>query len=180
MSETRLSNQPPDEVARLVQAAQEALTDRMVERLAVTAGNALELLDRLNDDGTRAAVHTALDRLTELHKVGALDTFFDTMMLVHAMRNAATDSIVERLFVFFEQLVNTVGTEEMGALAANMRIALDEAAQETANLKPRAGLLSARTLITKPETQQGLAFLLSFAEKLRQRTVNGSSIAPRT
>jgi uncharacterized protein YjgD (DUF1641 family) len=172
MNDARLSNQPPppDELGRLVQAAQDALTDRIVERLAATAANALELLDRLNDDKTREALHATLDRLTELHKVGALDTLFDTVMLIHAARNAATDSIVERLFTLVEQLVGTLANEEMATLAGNMRLALDEAAQETKDLRPRAGILSARTLIAKPETQQGLAFLLSFADKLRQRT----------
>jgi uncharacterized protein YjgD (DUF1641 family) len=173
MDDTRLANQPPpDELGRLVQAAQEALTDRIVERLATTGANALELLDRFNDEGTRAALHAVIDRLTELHKAGALDTLFDTVMLVHAARNAATDSLIERLFAFFEQLVNTIGSEETATLVANVWLALDEAAQETKDLKPRAGLLSARALITKPETQQGFAFLLSFAEKLRRRTVH--------
>jgi uncharacterized protein YjgD (DUF1641 family) len=170
MDDARRSNQPPDELGRLVQAAQEALTDRIVERLAATGASALELLDRFNDEGTRAALHATIDRLTELHKVGALDTLFDTVMLLHAARNAATDSIIERLFTLVEQLVDAVGNGEIATLAGNMQVALDEAAQETKDLKPRAGLLSARALITKPETQQGLAFLLSFAEKLRQRT----------
>lgn len=178
MDDTRLSNQPrSDDLSRLLLAAQEALTDRMVERLAETYANTLDLVDRFNDEGTRAALHATIDRLTALHKVGALDTLFDTVMLLHAARNAATDNIIERLFTLIEQLINTVATEEMAELAGNMREALSEAAAETKDLKPRAGILSARTLITKPETQQGMAFLLAFAEKLRQRTagVRGDS-----
>ena len=170
MDDTRLSNQPPDEFTRLAQAAQEALTDHIVERLATTGANALELIDRFNDDDTRTALHRTIDRLTELYKVGALDTLFDMVMLLHAARNAATDNIVERLFALVEQLINTVATEDMAMLAGNLREALAEAAEETKDLKPRTGLLSARALITKPETQQGLAFLLAFAEKLRRRT----------
>ena len=85
----------------------------MVERLAATGANALELIDRLNDEDTSAAVHALIDRVTELHKVGALDTVCDTLMLVHAMRNALTDNMVERLFTFFEQMINTVGNEAM-------------------------------------------------------------------
>ena len=170
MDDARLSNQPPDELARLVEAAREALTDRMVERLATTGANALELVDRLNDDNTRQALHGALDRLTELHKIGALDTLFDTVALLHAARAAATDTIVERLFVFFEQMVNTIGTEEMGALAANARGALEDAARDTARQPPRAGLMALLSLLSKAETRQGLMFLLSFADKLQQRT----------
>ena len=170
MNEAMLSNRPPDEIARVAQAAQEALTDTMVERLAATGANALELIDRLNDEGTRQALHRALDRLAELHKLGALDTLFDIVVLAHAARNAATDSIVERLFGFFEQMVNTVGTEAMGTLAANARVALEDAARETARQPPRGGVMATFSLLSKPETRQGLMFLLSFAEKLQQRT----------
>ncbi len=170
MSDTRLSNAPTDEVARLAQAAREALTDGMVERLAANGANALELVDRLNDEGTREAVHGLIDRLTELHKIGALDTLFDTVMLLHAARNASTDNIVERLFIFFEQMVNTVGNEAMGTLADNARQALDEAAQDAAQMKPKGGILATLSLLAQPETQQSLMFLLRFGEKLRQRT----------
>jgi uncharacterized protein YjgD (DUF1641 family) len=170
MDDARLSNRSPDELGRVVRAAQEALTDRMVERLATTGANALELLDRLNDDATRRALHTAFDRMTELHKVGALDTLYDVVALLHAARSAATDTIVERLFVFFEQMVNTIGTEAMGTLVANARLALEDAARETAQQPPRAGLVATLSLLSKPETRQGLMFLLSFADKLQQRT----------
>ena len=122
MTETRLSNEPLDEIARLSLAAREALTDTMVERLATTGANALELLDRLNDERTAAALHAMVDRVTELHKVGAMDTLFDLVTLLHAARNASTDNIVERLFTFFEQMINTVGNEEMGRLAENTRV----------------------------------------------------------
>jgi uncharacterized protein YjgD (DUF1641 family) len=170
MSDVRLSNQPPNEIERLAQAAREALTDAMVERLAVTGANALELVDRLNDPGTNEAMHVLIDRVTELHKVGALATLFDTVMLLHAARNASTDSIVERLFTFVEQMINTVGNEAMGTLADNTRQALDEAAEETARTAPRGGILATLSLLSRPEAQRSLMFLLRFGEKLQQRT----------
>jgi uncharacterized protein YjgD (DUF1641 family) len=173
MSDQMLSNQPLDEMARLTLAAREALTDAMVERLAATGGAALELLDRLNDERTSAAVHAVIDRMTELHKLGALDTLFDLVTLVHAARNASTDNIVERLFTFFEQMINTVGNEAMGALAESTRDALAEAAEETARTAPRGGLLSVIALLSRPETQRSLGFLLAFADKLQQRTAMG-------
>ena len=92
----------------------------------------MELLDRLNDPNTSAAVHTLVDRLTELHKVGALDTVCDLAMTLHAVRNALTDNMVERLFMFAENMINTVGNEAVGELAENARMALEDAAQETA------------------------------------------------
>jgi len=171
MTDITLSNQPPDEMGRLTLAAREALTDSMVERLAMLGGNALELLDRLNDPTTSAAVHTMVDRLTELHKVGALDTICDLAMTLHAVRNALTDNMVERLFMFAENMINTVGNEAMGEMAENARLALEEAAQETSQAAPpRGGVMQTLSLLSKPETQRSLAFLMAFSAKLQGRT----------
>jgi uncharacterized protein YjgD (DUF1641 family) len=173
MTDITLSNQPPDEMARLTLAAREALTDGMVERLAMLGGNALELLDRLNDPNTSAAVHSMIDRLTELHKVGALDTVCDLALTVHAVRNALTDNMVERLFMFAESMINTVGNEAMGELAENTRLALEEAAHETKAAAPRGGMMATLSLLAKPETQRSLAFLLAFSAKLQGRAAGG-------
>jgi uncharacterized protein YjgD (DUF1641 family) len=172
MTDVTLSNQPPvDELSRLTLAAREALTDTMVERLAVTGANALELIDRLNDENTSAALHALIDRLAELHKVGAIDTLCDTVLTLHAVRNALTDTMVERLFTFFEQMINTVGNEAMGELAQNTRLAYESAAEEAAKATPRGGLLAMMQMLSKPEAQRSLAFLLAFGEKL-QRSAN--------
>ena len=171
MSDTMIPNRPMDEMERLSLAAREALTDAMIERLAVTGANALELIDRLNDEKTSAAVHAAIDRLTELHKIGALDTMFDLVTLLHAARNASTDNIIERLFTFFEQMINTVGNEAMGELAENTRYALEEAAAESRQAPARGGLMATVSMLSKPETQQSLAFLLNFSQKLQQKTL---------
>jgi uncharacterized protein YjgD (DUF1641 family) len=170
MNDTPMRNMPADDMERLVVAAREALTDSMVERLATTGANAFELVDRLNDEHTSAAVHALLDRVTELHKLGAMDTLFDLVTLLQAARNASTDNIVERLFTFFEQMVNTIGNEAMGELAENTRDALEEAAEETARATPKGGIMATVALLSKPETQRSLAFLLSFSDKLQQRT----------
>jgi uncharacterized protein YjgD (DUF1641 family) len=178
MNDATLSNQPPDEMERLTLAMREALTDPMVERLTSMGANALELLDRMNDPQTREAVHTLIDRLAELHKVGALDTACDMLMLLHAARNALTDNMVERLFVFFEQMINTVGNEAMGEIAENTRLALDEAAHESQRSAPRGGLMAMLSLLSNPESQRSLAFLLSFSEKLQKRTAQGYVATP--
>ncbi len=157
-----------DEMQRLLLALREALTDSMVERLAVTAGVAMEVVDRLNDEDTRDAVHTIIDRVTEFHRIGALDTLFETVLLMHAMRSAATDSIVERLFVFAEQMANTLGSEAMTALADDVLNSLDTAASETAKTPATGGLFSTLSMISKPETQQTLQFLLKFGDALRR------------
>lgn len=173
MNHVSLSNAPIDELGHLQKAAREALTDSMVERLAITGANALQLLDRLNDERTSDAINVLIDRVTELHRVGALNTLFDMVVLLHAARDASTDNIIERLFGFVEQMINTVGNEAMATLASNTRLALDEAAAQTAQTIPRGGLLATISMLSKPEAQRSLAFLLSFGEKL-QRLSAGS------
>jgi uncharacterized protein YjgD (DUF1641 family) len=163
MEHTVISNQPMDELARITLAARDAMTDGMIERLVTTSANGLELLDRLNDPDTSAAIHYALDRITELHKHGGMATVFDLITLVHAAREAMTDNMLERLFMF--------GSDGIGALAMNAQEALCEAAEETAKDKPSGGVLPLIALMRKPETQQTLAFLLAFANKLQSRTM---------
>lgn len=171
-----LSNEPvPSEIERLTMAMRDALTDSMVERLTDTSANALEVIDRLNDENTRDAVHSVIDQISELHRIGALQTLFDFVALFHAMRSASTDSIVERLSGFVEHLLNTVGSEEMATLADNMRVSMDEAAAETAAAPARGGLFSTLSLLSKPESQQSLKFLLTFGEKLRQAQAGNSA-----
>jgi uncharacterized protein YjgD (DUF1641 family) len=164
-----IPNTPEDETARLILAIREALTDSMVERLAVTGGNALEVVDRLNDETTRDAIHAALDRLTELHRIGALDTLFDLVAIIHASKSASTDAIVERLFGFIEQMVNTLGSDNLARLAEGASGAMEDAVRETADAKPSGGMLSTLSMLSKPESQKSLMFLLSFAENLRKR-----------
>lgn len=170
---TPLDGDAPDEMQRVILALREALTDSMVERLATTAGVALEVVDRLNEQDTRDAVHSIIDRITEFHRLGALDTLFETVLLIHAMRSAATDSIVERLFAFVEQSANTLGSDAMVQTADDVLVSLESAARETAKTPASGGIFSMLSLMSKPESQQTLQFLLKFGEGL-QRAQSGS------
>ena len=76
--------------------------------------------------------------------------------------------MVERLFTFFEQMINTVGNEAMGELAQNTRIAIEAATEEIAQMAPRGGLMALLSMLSKPEAQRSLAFLLAFNEKLQR------------
>lgn len=157
-----------EEMQRLLQGMREALTDTMVERLATTAGAALEVVDRLNEDDTRAAVHDVLDKLGELHRAGAIDTLFESVLLIHAMRSAVTDSIVDRLFAFVEHAANTLGSDEMTALVNDVFTSLNEAGEKTAATPASGGLMSTLSLLTKPESQRSLQFFLNFGDALRR------------
>ncbi len=162
---------PREEMERVFTALSDSLTDNMVERLSVTAANALEIVDRLNDEDTKAAIHTLLDRLTEMHKIGALDTLFELVGVLHAAKNATSDSILERLFAFLEHMVNNVATEEMATLADNVRFSVEQALAETRNKPQKGGIMRTMRMVSKPEAQQTLQLLLLVGEKFRENAL---------
>ncbi len=157
---------------RLVEAAQDALTDGMVERFATTGGNALEVLDHLNDDDTRDAVITILERLTEMHRSGALETVFELLTFVHGARSALTDSMVERLVIWMETMVSNVANEHLAEFAGDTVDAMHDAAVETAQAESTGGLMSTLSILSKPETQQALKFLMTFAAKMQKNATD--------
>jgi len=80
-------------LARLIGAAQDALTDDMVNRLAATAAGGLDLLDRAN----RSGVARALPAIAELVDNGDLDRLVELARLAGSAQDALTDDMVTRL-----------------------------------------------------------------------------------
>lgn len=171
MPDTTLLNNTEAGIVRIAQAASESLTDGMVERLAITGGNTLEVIDMLNNEDTKDAVISLIENLTKMHKLGAMDTLFEVLTLIHGARAAMTDSMVERAFVFVEHMVNNLATEEMADLAHNAKEAMAAAAESSAKDKSSGGLFSTISMLSKPESQQALQFLMSFACKMRALSI---------
>ena len=165
-----MTEQNPNDVDVLMTAAKDALTDGMVERLATTAGNGMEVVDRLNDPETMDAVMALIDGLTEMHRSGALDTMLQLVSVIHAGRNALTDGMVERLFTFVEHMANTVATEEIANLAHETNGALQDALDQSAKTRTSGGMMSTLKMVTSPEAQKTMAFLLAFGANLQKRT----------
>lgn len=161
---------PVFEVQGVAQAAQAALTDAMVERLATTASTGLEIFDRLNDPETSTAVHRLIDGVTMLHTTGGLDTLFEVASMVHAARSAATDEIVERLCHTVEMLMNNVATREVAELARDTELSLFDAARSCEAQDAPKTLFGLMARLNHPEAIKTLNLLLSFGTALRERT----------
>ena len=171
---------PTSPLEAVARAATEALTDGMVERLAVTGGHGLELLDRLNDDETRAAVHHALDALTTMHRTGQLDTLVEVVSLAHSARAALTDGMVERLCQFIEVMITNLATAEIAELARETEGAFYDAAQECAASAPKS-LFGVVRELAKPETLRMISLMLAFGRSLEGRSkhfAGGMSVPP--
>jgi len=159
----------PKGVELLIQGMGDALTDSMVERLAGNAGNILEVLDRLNDDDTREAVLCLLDELSKLHRSGGLVGLFELLGLLGAARGALTDSIVERLAVFTEHMVDNMANEEVAKLAGCAHEAMLESGEEVAKSPPEGGFMNTLRLLSSPETQSSLRFLVGVSQRLQDK-----------
>lgn len=167
----RIPTGPAADVSRLMEAVSQAATDGMVERFTSMTGNLLEVADRLNDEHNREALVYLLDSLGAMHRSGSLQTVIEIVHLIHGLRNAATDSMVERFFHFLEHMINTVGTEEIANLAHETKGALEDALDECVK-DTGTGLLATMRMLNRPETQQALRFMLAFSCKLRGRAMN--------
>jgi uncharacterized protein YjgD (DUF1641 family) len=155
--------------ARLGQGITDALSDSMVERLTATAANGLELVDKLNEPDIKDGVMALLDAVGTMHRTGALQTVIDAVFLIHALRATVNDSMVERIFSFVEHMWNNLGTEELATLAHEAKGAMEDALDHCDIPGAGGGLLGTVKMLSKPETQEALRFMLAFSCSLRKR-----------
>jgi uncharacterized protein YjgD (DUF1641 family) len=158
---------PTEEINDAAGAVANALTDSMVERLATTLSNTLELADHLNQPDTREAVDALLDGLTTLHRTGGLTTLFELLHVLGAVRNAATDSMIERGATLVEHLISNMANEEVADLAHQTQEAMREARQGQDRSVPAGGLMATIALLAKPETQAALRFLVDVTNRMK-------------
>ncbi len=158
-----------DDFARLAQGVRDALSDGMVERISGTAGNALEVVDKLNEPDVKDGIMALLDAVGTMQRTGALQTMIDAVHLIHAMRSAATDSMVDRAFAFIEHMANNLGTEDLATLAHEAKGAMEDAI-DSCNI-PGGGLMGTMRMLSQKETQEALRFMLSFSCSLKKRAV---------
>lgn len=169
-------------VVRLVGSAQDALSDDIVGRLAQTAGDGLDLLDRVN----RSGVAEALPAIADLVNNGDLDRLVGLARLVGSAQDALSDDIVSRLALIagelmclvdrmarnrsFLQTLDLLGREDVQSALADMLNGLVAAREQTAAQPPaKGGLGGLLALARDPGTQQGLVFLSAFGRGLRNR-----------
>ncbi|MEJ2653283.1 MAG: hypothetical protein P8173_16270 [Gammaproteobacteria bacterium] len=81
------------ELARLVASAQDSLSDDIVTRLAGTAGDGMDLLDRVN----RSGIDRALPAIAELVENGDLQRLVELARLIASAQDSMSDDIVTRL-----------------------------------------------------------------------------------
>lgn len=149
-----------DALGRVPQAAGLALTDGMVERLAGTVANLLEIADRLDDPDVRDGIARILEAVGAFQRSGALTTVLDTIALLRAAHDRMGETLVERA----ERLA-----AQADGLAAKARATVEEAAATCTAAGDGGGLLTTLRLLSQPETVQALRFALALGDGLRRR-----------
>jgi hypothetical protein len=81
------------EIERLVAAGRDSLTDEMVGRLAGSAAEALDLVDKAG----RAGLSKAIPALAEMVNNGDLERLVQVARVYHAAQDALTDEMIGRI-----------------------------------------------------------------------------------
>ena len=87
------------ELARLVASAQDSMSDDIVNRLASTVGEGLDLLDRVN----RSGISRALPAITQLVDNGDLDRVVNVARVLGSAADSLSEDIIVRLAAMFSE-----------------------------------------------------------------------------
>ena len=168
------------QLARVVGSAQDALSDDIVGRLAGTAADGLDLLDRVN----RSGIARALPAIAALVESGDLDRVVQLARVVGSAQDAASDDIVSRLADLASRAIclldRVTRDDAIGRLLdvvergpaiqvlGDFFECLDHAGREARGGPPaRGGIGGLWSLIKQPENQEALRFMLAVARQLR-------------
>lgn len=168
------------EVGRLVESAQDALTDDMVTRLASNASQTLDLMDRFN----RSGIDRALPAIAQLVENGDLERLVGIARLFGSVEDSLSDDIVSRLALVvtelaclvdklsrnegIQRLIDLLGNSEVQGTLENVLNAASKASVEAATLPPSGGGIGGMLkTMTDPATQDALRFVALVSKHLK-------------
>lgn len=166
------------QLARVVGSAQDAMSDDIVQRLAGTVADGLDLLDRAN----RSGIARALPALATLVETGDLGRLVQLARLAGSAQDAMNDEMVSRLADLagrtlllldrmtryggaLERLLDLLDRTEATALLGDLVAAFEQARAAPA-APARGGLGGLWSIARQPANQEALRLLLSVAQAL--------------
>ena len=126
------------------------------------------LKSALDEEGVSEGLADLISKINELHRTGGMETLFEFVSLLHAMRSAASDKLVERTLQAAVRTTDVLTDEETLSLVEDVRDSIRSAS--ISEKEKSLGFLSSFKLLTKPESRQTIAFLIRFASELEKRT----------
>jgi uncharacterized protein YjgD (DUF1641 family) len=183
------------QLARMLHASQDALTDEMVGRLSEAVGGGLSLMDQVSRSGIEKALPTIsrmvadgdLDRLSQLARVysSAQDALTDEMVgrlaetvgeglsLLDRLNRGGAVRLVEMLERMessgsLERIANTLPKLlDRLDMVAGLLGCLEAAAAKSREQKVSGGIGSLWHVMTDEKTMKSLQFLLAMSEQLQ-------------
>lgn len=184
------------EFERVIAAARDSLTDEMVGRLAGSAAEALDLIDKAG----RSGLSKAIPALAEMVNNGDLERLSQLARVYHAAQDALTDEMVGRLaetlgegmslldrvnrsgfwrlVEVMERLESTGALERIASslpqllerldMVAGLLTCVESAAQKTQAQPAAGGIGSLWKIMTDEKTVRSLQFLLNTSEQLQE------------
>jgi uncharacterized protein YjgD (DUF1641 family) len=184
------------EIERLIAAGRDSLTDEMVGRLAGSAAEALDLVDKAG----RSGLSKAIPALAEMVNNGDLERLSQLARVYHAAQDALTDEMVGRLaetmgegmslldrvnrsgfwrlVEVMERLESTGALERIATslpqllerleMVTGMLSCLENAAKSSKAQPAKGGIGSLWHIMTDEKTVNSLQFLLNMSEQMQE------------
>jgi hypothetical protein len=185
------------EIERVIAAGRDSLTDEMVGRLAGSAAEALDLVDKAG----RSGLSKAIPALAEMVNNGDLERLAQLARVYHAAQDALTDEMVGRLaetlgegmslldrvnrsgfwrlVEVMERLESTGALERIASslpqllerldMVAGMLTCMEEAASKSKAQPAAGGIGSLWRIMTDEKSVRSLQFLLAMSEQMQER-----------
>jgi hypothetical protein len=183
------------EIERLIAAGRDSLTDEMVGRLAGSAAEALDLIDKAG----RSGLSKAIPALAEMVNNGDLERLSQLARVYHAAQDALTDEMIGRLaetlgegmslldrvnrsglwrlVEVMERLESTGALERIAIglpqllerldMVSGMLSCLENAAKNSRAQPAKGGIGSLWHIMTDEKTVNSLQFLLNMSEQMQ-------------
>jgi len=184
------------EIERLIAAGRDSLTDEMVGRLAGSAAEALDLVDKAG----RSGLSKAIPALAEMVNNGDLERLPQLARVYHAAQDALTDEMIGRLaetvgdglslldrvnrsgfwrlVEVMERLESTGALERIATslpqllerldMVSGMLSCLENAAKSSKAQPAKGGVGSLWHIMTDEKTVNSLQFLLNMSEQMQE------------
>ncbi len=184
------------EIERLIAAGRDSLTDEMVGRLAGSAAEALDLVDKAG----RSGLSKAIPALAEMVNNGDLERLSQLARVYHAAQDALTDEMIGRLaetvgdglslldrvnrsgfwrlVEVMERLESTGALERIATslpqllerldMVSGMLSCLENAAKSSKAQPAKGGVGSLWHIMTDEKTVNSLQFLLNMSEQMQE------------
>ena len=184
------------ELERVIAAGRDSLTDEMVGRLAGSAAEALDLVDKAG----RSGLSKAIPALAEMVNNGDLERLSQLARVYHAAQDALTDEMIGRLVEtvgdglslldrvnrsgfwrlveVMERLESTGAIERIAIslpqllerleMVTGMLICLENAAKSSKAQPAKGGIGSLWHIMTNEKTVNSLQFLLNMSEQMQE------------